>query len=77
MSNIFEDVLGLVNTKQRFFLDTDNSGHWYLIDASYRKEWDVIEWEEFNSNEHKIPVFAKMLNYNITKLEFSNPTLNV
>lgn len=27
--------------KKRYFMDRDNDGHWYLVDAEYRAEWEA------------------------------------
>lgn len=55
----------------RYFLDKDDDAHWYLVKAKYRKEWE--EFKSLPSVIAVVPSFAKMLNYNISDMEFSNP----
>lgn len=69
----FSDFAQHLKDRQRYFLDKDDDGHWYLINASYRKEWNDFR----TSNEEKVPPFANMLNCNVSVLEFSNPLNNL
>lgn len=55
----------------RYFLDRDDDCHWYLVDAEKRNEWNTF----LSGDKEECPYFAKMLNYNIHYLEFSNPIL--
>lgn len=60
--------------KPRFFLDRDNSGHWYLVPEERRAEWDawsnLDEDDEASWNE---PTFAKRLNGHPARVTFTNP----
>lgn len=50
-----------MNNKQ-YFLDTDGSCHWYLIDYSQKKEWDEwIDLDEEDPNAWEAPDFAKRI----------------
>lgn len=53
----------------RYFLDKDDDAHWYLIPIENRLEWEAFR----SSHGDYAPSFAKMLNYNISDMEFSNP----
>lgn len=36
---------------KRCFLSTDCSGHWYIVDASKRKEWE--EWTAIDEDDER------------------------
>ncbi len=59
------------SNKCRHFLDKDDDGQWYLVNANYRKEWSDFK----SSKTDIVPLFAKILNYNVSDVEFSNPVL--
>lgn len=59
----------------RFFLDQDESCHWYLVDADYRTEWDA--WTSLDSDNEESwnpPHYAEMLGGHPNQVEFINPT---
>jgi len=48
---------------QRFFIDRDNSGHWYLVDAEFRAAWD--SWAGLDEEDEAswgAPDFAERIN---------------
>jgi len=55
----------------RVFLDRDEDGHWYTIDASCRDEWE--HWQELDPDlpaAWEVPSFAKRLDKHISQFEF-------
>lgn len=60
----------------RYFMDQDDSSHWYLIDVKYRKQWEkwleALEEDPDNPNNWDIPKFAKRIN-GPNAITFSNP----
>ena len=57
--------------EKKFFLDTDGDGHWYLIEADHRKEWE--EWHNLSPDDEtswEAPYFAKPINGCPTQIEF-------
>ena len=61
--------------KGKFFLDRDDSSHWYLVPLDKSKEWR--RWSRLDEDDPKYgitPQFAKMINspFNIT---FENPEI--
>lgn len=60
--------------KKRYFLDQDNSGHWYLVDASKRLDWD--RWrsiDEDNPKSWAAPKFSRELGCSPSLVEFGVP----
>ena len=37
--------------RRRFFLDSDNDGHWYVIPAEKRSEWEV--WSNLDGEDER------------------------
>ncbi len=59
----------------RFFLDQDNDGHWYLVDASKRAEW--AEWLELPNDDARAwegPKFARQID-RPQDIEFTEPLI--
>jgi hypothetical protein len=43
----------------RLFLDQDDSGHWYLVSAHKRKEWnDWLNMDQADPDSWTVPSFA-------------------
>ncbi len=62
----------------RFFLDQDNNCHWYIVDASKRKEWsEWLELSEDDENSWNAPSFAQELGGHPNRVEFGNDFKNV
>lgn len=56
----------------RFYLDCDDNGQWYLIEA-YHAE-DFFEWLQDESNEGKTPpAFAHRVQGSPTGITFADP----
>lgn len=59
---------------KRYFLDQDNSGHLYLVDASKRVEWDAwLGLDEDLVESWEAPAFAKRWPQHLSRLEFTSP----
>lgn len=59
--------------KTKYFFDNDCDGHWYLIDANFRQEWN--EW--LGSDEPETPEFVTRLGGGIFyHIEFENPIID-
>jgi len=44
---------------KRYFLDQDNSSHWYIVRADKREEWDTwTTLDEDDPEGWKVPSFA-------------------
>ena len=47
---------------ERFFLDQDQSSHWYIIPVGHRAEWDA--WRDIPEDDERsweVPEFAIMV----------------
>lgn len=59
---------------KRYFLDSDEDGHWYLVEASSRKKWE--EWLRLDPEDELSwthPSFAKAVGGSPNRIEFENP----
>jgi hypothetical protein len=59
---------------RRYFLASDDDGHWYVIDAARRDEWD--DWREIDSEDERAwtpPPFAKSLGCSPSCVTFTDP----
>ncbi len=57
----------------RFFIDCDNDGHWYLIDASKRALWNKwLGLDSENEESWNTPFFARRID-RPQDVEFSEP----
>jgi hypothetical protein len=57
-----------------FFLDRDNSSHWYLVPTPKREEW--VRWTNLPEDDERswdAPEFAKRLDGSPNRVEFQNP----
>ena len=58
----------------RYFLDTDNSCHWYMIPVENRAEW--LSWcalDEEDEASWTAPEFAKRLGGHPNMITFADP----
>ena len=58
---------------KRYFIDSDNSSHNYLVDEAFREEWN--EWNELPEDDEKsweAPSFARRINSE-SSITFENP----
>ncbi len=61
---------------QRYFLNTDNDTHWYIIPADKREEWENwCDLPEDDENSWNVPEWAEALGGGPNQVEFENPTL--
>ena len=61
--------------KKRYFIDKDQSGHRFLVDAKFKKEWD--QWNnlpEDDENSWVAPGYAMVLDGSF--VTFSDPEVN-
>ena len=59
---------------ERYFLDRDDSGHWYLVPAERRKEW--VAWvcmDEEDPVSSIVPAYARRLNVSPSRVTFAGP----
>ena len=54
-----------------YFLDSDDDGHWYLIEANHRLEWAA--WLDELSDDVMPPDYAKALGGAPNIITFNNP----
>jgi hypothetical protein len=60
---------------KRYFLNTDNDSHWYLIPTEKREEWENwCELPEGDENSWNVPEWAEALGGAPNQVEFENPT---
>jgi hypothetical protein len=60
----------------RYFLDRDNDGHWYLVPADKRDEWDA--WTDLDPDDEAswdVPEWAMSLGYAPSLVTFENVRL--
>ncbi len=59
---------------KRYFLDRDNSAHWYLVDESKRAEWEAwTNLDEDDERSWEAPDFARRLNTAPGFVTFTDP----
>lgn len=59
---------------KKYFLDRDKSGHWHLVDYSFRYEWNLwLELDEDNPLGWHTPNYAKQLGTGPHNIIFENP----
>lgn len=60
---------------ERYFLDRDDSGHWYLVFESHRGAWN--DWRSLDGDDEEswtCPKFAYRLAGGPSSVTFSKPT---
>jgi hypothetical protein len=58
----------------RFFLSRDDSGHWYLVQADHRTEWNAwCELDEDDEAAWDTPAFARRLGGSPGRITFTDP----
>ncbi len=58
----------------RYFFDTDNDAHTYLVEADHRKEWE--EWVNLDQDDERAwepPSFARPLGMAVSQFTFVDP----
>jgi len=64
----------MAQVSTRYFLGCDNSGHWYLVDASRRAEWDL--WVDLDPEDEagwEPPGFARRIDGGPGRITFTDP----
>lgn len=60
--------------KAYYFLDTDDDGHWYLIEAKHKQEW--WDWLERVYHDEgadvEVPAYAQELGHHPNSIEFTD-----
>lgn len=59
---------------RRFFLDQDNSAHWYIVDAEYARQWS--EWRDLPEDDPAgwdAPDFARRIDGGVQGITFEDP----
>ncbi len=57
-----------------YFMDSDDSGHWYVIPAARRKEWEL--WLESDGEDAwDAPSFAEAVNGSPSRVTFEAPVI--
>lgn len=60
---------------KKYFMDQDNSGHNYIIEASRRNEWESwLGIDEDDEESWNVPDFARGID-GISEIEFENPSV--
>jgi hypothetical protein len=60
----------------RWFLDTDNDGHWYIVRVKHSKEWD--KWLKLDPSDEKSwnhPWFATPVGGAPQRVTFEDPVI--
>lgn len=59
---------------KKYYLDTDNDGHWYIIPVDCKKEFE--DWRGLDPDDEKswdVPKFAHSIGGNPNSVHFENP----
>jgi len=59
---------------ERYFMSTDDSGHWYIIPVTKRQEWE--EWSDLPEEDERTweaPDFARPVGGSPTCVTFTDP----
>jgi hypothetical protein len=76
MNRYYAMVEKRMQPEQRYFLMSDNDGHWYVVKEQYRKQWE--EWLDLDSEDERAwtpPGFAMSLGCSPTCVTFTDPQL--
>lgn len=58
----------------RYFLDRDNSGHWYLVESARREQWEMwCNFDEDNPAAWEAPPFARRIGGAPARVSFLLP----
>lgn len=59
---------------KKYFLDQDQSSHWYLVDNHFREQWNTFKnLDEDNPLCWNTPEYASMIGCHPNKIIFENP----
>ena len=74
MNHFHEMKEARIRRTMRYFLASDNDGHWYVIAEEHRREWE--EWLEIDSDNEQAwtpPPYARSLGCSPTCVTFTDP----
>ena len=59
--------------RPRYFLDRDESGHWYIVPVAKRAEWN--KWRDLDGDDFEpdAPQWAKRLALGFQMMTFTDP----
>jgi hypothetical protein len=64
------------NPLDRYFLDRDNSGHWYVVPCDKAPEWHAwVEMDENDEASWDVPEFAQPVGGSHTLVSFMSPDI--
>jgi len=58
----------------KYFLDQDNSGHWYLVPVEHKEAWKI--WSDLDEDDEaswEAPEYAQQLGTRPSCVQFENP----
>lgn len=61
-------------TRMRYFLDTDCSGHWYIVPVTNKRQWD--NWtniDEEDERSWKVPKYVQAVGGHPSIITFTDP----
>lgn len=59
---------------QRFYLDTDNSSHWYIIPVTRRHDWGrFVDLPEDDEASWEVPAYARPIGGSPSGVTFADP----
>jgi len=59
----------------KYFLDTDQNSHWYIIPTQHRAEWnDWVDLDQDIPENWNVPEWARAIGGHPNQVEFENPT---
>lgn len=62
-------------SKKRYFLDTDDSGNWYIVPVERREDfesWQNQDWQH-DLSDFQPPDYAEQINGTFNYVTFTNP----
>lgn len=67
--NFIKALIQERDKKEGYFLDQDDSCHWYIVQESHRTDWEA--WKEQEEDEN-IPEYATFLGCSPNNVVFDN-----
>lgn len=59
---------------ERYFLDTDNDSHWYVIPVARRSEWSAfLDIPEDDERSWEVPTWARPVGGSPSQVSFTEP----
>lgn len=66
----------MTDTPKRYFLDTDNNDHWYVVPVELKAEWDA--WMDLPGDDERVceaPEGIVRLEVSHTLVTFTDPVI--